>query len=61
MADRPVKTDKLLTCEVCLKEIPESEAKIPEAEDYILFFCGIDCYDEWRRRKAGSGGPEDGK
>jgi hypothetical protein len=54
MAERPVKTEKLLTCEVCLKEIPVSEAKVPEAEDYILFFCGVDCYDAWQKQQSES-------
>lgn len=37
-------------CEVCLKEIPPSEAKIEEASDYALYFCGLDCYDKWREK-----------
>lgn len=36
-----------LHCEVCLKEIPASEAKSAEAEDYVLYFCGLDCYGRW--------------
>ena len=34
-------------CEVCLKEIPRSEAKSVEAVDYLVHFCGLDCYEEW--------------
>ena len=34
-------------CEICLKEIPRSEAKIEEATDYVLYFCGLDCYKKW--------------
>ena len=36
-------------CEVCLKEVPRSEAKNVEANDYMLHFCGMDCYDKWRK------------
>ena len=36
-------------CEVCLKEIPRSDAKISEVDDYVAHFCGIDCYDKWQR------------
>jgi len=39
-------------CEICLKEIPWSEAQCAEAEDYVLYFCGLDCYQEWAA-KAG--------
>lgn len=34
-------------CEVCLKEIPRSEAVNAEAEDYVVHFCGLDCYRAW--------------
>jgi hypothetical protein len=34
-------------CEVCLKEIPRSEALNSEAEDYVVHFCGLDCYRAW--------------
>ena len=34
-------------CEVCLKEIPRSEAKSAEAIDYVVYFCGLDCYEKW--------------
>ena len=38
----------VVTCEVCLQEIPHSEAGIVEAEDYVMHFCGLDCYRQWR-------------
>ncbi len=37
-----------VACEVCLKEVPKSESKVDEASDYVLYFCGIDCYEKWR-------------
>jgi hypothetical protein len=40
----------LIPCEVCEKEIPVSEAIISEAEDYVLFFCGAECFDRWRKK-----------
>jgi len=40
---------KQVECEVCLKEIPQSEAKVAEANDYVMHFCGLDCYDKWRK------------
>lgn len=39
-----------VSCEVCNKEIPLSEAKRFEAEDYVAYFCGLDCYSEWKHR-----------
>ena len=38
----------LVSCEVCLREIPRSEAGIVEAEDYMMHFCGLECYRQWR-------------
>ncbi len=39
--------DVLVACEVCMKEIPASEAKSDEATDYVIYFCGLDCYAHW--------------
>jgi hypothetical protein len=40
-----------VSCEVCLKLIPKSEASSAEARDYVAYFCGLDCYDKWRRER----------
>jgi len=37
-----------MSCEVCLKNIPVSEAKSEEATDYVAYFCGLNCYDKWK-------------
>jgi hypothetical protein len=39
-----------VSCEVCLKEIPKSEASVPEAVDYFVYFCGLDCYQKWNHK-----------
>lgn len=36
-----------VVCEVCLKEIPKSVAKSEEALDYVHYFCGDACYQDW--------------
>ena len=36
-------------CEQCLKEVPKSEAKVAEAGDYVMYFCGLDCYEKWQK------------
>lgn len=43
-------TVEVIQCEVCLKEIPASEAKSAEAQDYVRHFCGLACYDLWRKQ-----------
>ncbi len=39
-------------CEVCLKEVPPSEAQSAEGSDYVLYFCGLECYQEWREKQS---------
>ena len=43
-----------IPCEVCQHEIPLSEALVPEAADYVAYFCSLDCYAAWRTRAAES-------
>lgn len=38
---------ELVECTTCMKEIPTSEAKNVEATDYVMHFCGLECYDKW--------------
>jgi len=42
-------------CQLCRKEVPLSEAKVAEAADYVAYFCGLDCYAEWKRRSEQAG------
>jgi hypothetical protein len=44
--------DERVSCEVCLKEIPISEAKVDEAVGYISHFCGLDCYAKWKEQET---------
>ena len=48
-ADKPVEPEHV-ACEVCLKEVPKSEATVPEATDYFTYFCGLDCYEKWKKQ-----------
>lgn len=45
--DKPDEVERI-ACDICLKEVPLSEATIPEAADYFVHFCGIDCYQKWK-------------
>ena len=38
-------------CHVCRHDILTSEALVAEATDYVAYFCGLDCYDRWRRQR----------
>lgn len=44
--------DALIACEICRKEVPLSEAKVPEATDYVAHFCGLECYAVWQKDSA---------
>ena len=44
--------DPVLACHVCLSEIPGSVASSLEGHDYVLHYCGTECYAEWERRAA---------
>ena len=43
-------THQTVACELCLKEVPASEAVVPEAGDYVAYFCGLDCYQRWHAK-----------
>ncbi len=38
-----------IPCKVCLKEVPKSLARTFEGEDYVSYFCGLDCLHEWEK------------
>lgn len=42
--------DRKVSCSICRKEIPLSEAISAEAVDYVAYFCGLDCYNEWKNK-----------
>lgn len=49
--DKPVETEQV-SCEICLREVPISEATVPEAQDYFMHFCGLECYATWKRQEG---------
>ncbi len=44
-----------VSCAVCRKEVPLSEAVIPEVADYVAYFCGLECYAKWKQQSEHSG------
>ncbi|HET19759.1 MAG TPA: DUF3330 domain-containing protein [Chromatiales bacterium] len=53
---RDLPEQELVQCDICLKEIPVSEASNVEAVEYIMHFCGLECYQKWSH---GQGEEED--
>jgi len=45
----PVPAEQV-SCEVCLKEVPKSEATVAEASDYFMYFCGLECFEKWKAK-----------
>lgn len=47
-AVREIPQLEIIDCSICLKEVPISEACSEEATDYVLHFCGLECYTKWK-------------
>lgn len=47
--DLPVELVQI-ACEICLREVPLSEAENPEAEDYVAHFWGLECFEIWKNQ-----------
>lgn len=41
-----------ISCETCLKEIPHSESMSSEVEEYVAYYCGLECYEAWTRQQV---------
>jgi hypothetical protein len=50
----PTENEKV-SCAICRKEIPLTEAVIPEAADYMAHFCGLECYAQWKKESERAG------
>ncbi len=48
--DKQLPEVELVACDICLKEVPLSEATTPEAVDYVAHFCGLECYSQWQKK-----------
>lgn len=56
-SEQPVEMEQV-ECEVCLKEIPVSDATSEEVSDYVAYFCGLDCYEKWKKQLEKQKGQE---
>ncbi|MCU7818276.1 MAG: DUF3330 domain-containing protein [gamma proteobacterium symbiont of Lucinoma myriamae] len=48
--EKAIKVEEV-SCEVCLRNIPISEAQAEAATDSVAHFCGLDCYEKWKYQK----------
>ncbi|MCA1790099.1 MAG: DUF3330 domain-containing protein [Thioalkalivibrio sp.] len=44
-------------CKECQKEISASEIEQSEAQEYALYFCGLECFGKWQERAEKEGAP----
>jgi hypothetical protein len=54
----------VVSCEICLQEIPADAVKQADAQDYVHHFCGLACLEVWQkqaglRQQAGAAGRPD--
>lgn len=54
--EKPIELEQV-ACEICLKEVPISEATVAEAADYVANFFGSDCYQKWQAQASQPPGP----
>jgi len=40
----------LVSCSICLTEIPSDVALSHEGPDYVQHFCGLDCLEAWKQK-----------
>lgn len=38
----------LVACDVCMSEVPLTQSRSEEVEDYVMHFCGLECYEQWK-------------
>ncbi|MDO8208398.1 MAG: DUF3330 domain-containing protein [Gallionella sp.] len=50
--DKQLPEVELVACEICCKEVPITAAQTPESVDYVAYFCGLECYAEWKKQSG---------
>ncbi len=43
---------RVVACAVCLKEVPGDAGLSADVQDYVLYFCGLDCFSAWKQAAA---------
>lgn len=49
--DTSLENEEVLACEVCMTCVPVSEADSVEAGEYVAYFFGLECYEQWMSQK----------
>ncbi len=39
-------------CNYCGEWLPGDEAISPEGDEYVLYFCGLECHAQWEAERA---------
>lgn len=58
MTTNDISEQELIACEICLKEVPLSDAANPETDDYVAHFCGLECYEQWKKQPKKAAGSD---
>lgn len=40
---------EVVSCAVCLAEVPKDLATSSDGQDYVQHFCGLDCLAQWQK------------
>jgi hypothetical protein len=40
----------IVSCAVCLLEIPADAVSLGETQDYVHHYCGLDCFEVWHKQ-----------
>ena len=40
-----------LRCEICTKEIPAEDMHSAEVDNYVVYYCGVECYEKWKEHQ----------
>lgn len=43
----PEPQDLPMSCDICLEQVPASEAGNIEAQEYVAHYFGLECYARW--------------
>jgi len=46
--NKPSEPESLISCDICLAEIPASETNNDETTEYVIHYCGLECYEKWK-------------
>ena len=42
----------VIDCEICLSVVPKEQSEYAEVDDYVVYFCGLECYQQWKQGQS---------